>query len=365
MMPFNSFYVGSDGELRAGLDEEDLRELMPLGSGLLWVDFYEPTEDDAHVMLDVLGFHPVSVEVCLDATSRGPKIEDFDDYVFLVTHGINHALESELVETAELDMFIGHNFVVSCHYYPLYSVDAVEQRIRGDRRIMRRGAAHLAHALLDALVENINPTIDRMRDVADAVEEESIRRPRQETLEHILRLKRSSLRIHRAIAPERDVLLRLFSGEFPVIRSEERFYTNLHDHVSRIAESNQIIRERADNALATYLSSMSIRQNEVMKVLAIVAVVFLPLTLIAGIYGMNFAYMPELGWRYGYFAVLALMVVVAAGALWLFWARRWITVGRVRELPRRPFAVAKDRLVGYSGQIHRVVARGRDADYRG
>jgi magnesium transporter len=220
---------------------------------------------------------------------------------------------------------------------------------------MKRGADFLAHALMDALIDNILPTIDEMSDRAEEIEEEVIRGPQQVTLEAILQLKRSALRIHRIAAPQRDVLNRLSRGEFRAISEEARiFYRDVYDHIMRIEDMNQSLRDRASDALSTYLSSVANRQNETMRVLSIVATIFLPLMLVAGIYGMNFENMPELTWGWGYFAILGFMATVIAGALLWFRARNWMTWGRRRVARIRPFRVEPHKLIGYLGNVARA-----------
>lgn len=143
-------------------------------------------------------------------------------------------------------------------------------------------------------------------------------------------------------------------GEFPIISQEARiFYRDIYDHIVRIEDLNQSLRDRADNALATYLSSVANRQNETLRTLSIVATIFLPLMLVAGIYGMNFDNMPELHWPWGYFAVLGFMATVIVGIIGWFWARRWITWGRRRIVRVRPFAVEREKLLGYLSHVAR------------
>jgi magnesium transporter len=260
--------------------------------------------------------------------------------------------ESEIVETAELAIFLGPHFVVSNHNFPLYSVEAIKQRVENDARPMRRGADFLTYALIDVLIDNVLPTVDKMGEVADDIEEEVIRNPQQTLLEAILKLKRSTVRVHRVMAPQREVLNRLSRGDFPMIREEVRiFYRDVYDHLVRIEDLNQAIRDTADNILATYLSSVANRQNETMRVLSIVATIMLPLTLVAGIYGMNFEYMPELRWPWGYFAVLGFIAFVIIGALWWFWARGWVNWGRKQVTRIKPFAVRPEKLTGYVGRL--------------
>jgi magnesium transporter len=350
-MPFQAYYLSPDGKLQRDLTETQIKKICDSRQGLLWVDISETTPEDGKLLQETLKLHPLAVEDCLSPDIHSPKIDDFGDYLFLIVHGINYAAESEIVETAELAIFIGPNFMVSNHNYPMYSVEAVRRGVEDDGRLMKRGANFLAHSLIDTLIDNILPTVDKMTELSESIEEEAIRIPHQTTLEAILKLKRSTLRIHRIIAPQREVLNRLSRGEFPLIKREAQiFYRDIYDHLVRIEDLNQSIRDGADNALASYLSSVANRQNETMKVLSMVATIFLPLTLLAGIYGMNFEYMPELTWHWGYFAVLGVIAFVIIGAIWWFWARNWISWGRRRIKRVKPFAVEPKKLAGYLGQ---------------
>jgi magnesium transporter len=350
-MPFSAYYLSPDGDLKRDLTEAEIKTAFDSRQGLLWVDIVETSPEDGRMLEQTLNLHPLAIEDCVSPLIHPPKIDDFGDYLFIVVHGINYAAESDVVETAELAIFLGPHFMVSNHNFPMYSVEAVRRGVEDNGRLMKRGVNFLAHALVDTLIDNILPTVDKMTELSEEIEEESIRVPQQATLEAILKLKRSTLHIHRIMAPQREVLNRLSRGEFPLIKREAQiFYRDIYDHLVRIEDLNQSIRDSADNAMATYLSSVANRQNETMKVLSMVATIFLPLTLVAGIYGMNFEYMPELGWSWGYFAVLGLIAFVIIGAMWWFWARNWISWGRRRIKRVRPFAVEPKRLAGYLGQ---------------
>jgi len=347
-MPVKAYYLAPDGNLQRDLTESEIVKAFNSGQGLLWVDFPETTEEDGKFMEQNFGFHHLAVEDCVSTQIHPPKIDNFKDYIFIIVHGINHATESDIVETAELALFLGSNFVISSHSYPLYSVQAVQQMVEDDARPMTRGTDFLLHTIVDALVDNVMPTIDLMTDVAAEIEEEVIHRPQQNILEGILKLKRSSLKVHRIMAPQREVLNRLSRGEFPLIKTEAQiFYRDVYDHVVRIEDLNQTVLDRADNALATYLSSVANRQNETMKVLSVVATIFMPLTLLAGIYGMNFEYMPELQWRWGYFMVLGIVGVVALVLIWRFWASGWFAWGKRRMTWVKPFVVETKKIRGY------------------
>jgi len=359
-MTYQAYYLSPEGRINQNLSREEIKRAYDSKEGLLWIDISETTEEDGELLEQGLGLHHLAAEDCVSPLIHPPKIDDFGDYLFIVVHGINHTAETEIVETAELAIFIGSNFVVSNHNCPLYSVEAVKHLVTEDDRLMRRGADFLAYIIIDMLIDNVMPTIDKMGDVAEEIEEETIRNPQQPTLEAILKLKRSTLRIHRVMAPQREVMNRISRGGLPLIKQEALiYYRDVYDHLVRIEDLNQTIRDRADNALNTYLSSVANRQNEVMKTLAIVATIFMPLTLLAGIYGMNFENMPELKWSWGYFAVLGLMGIVVVGALWKFWASRWVTWGRRRVTRIRPFAVEPEKLIWYVGQLARLPHRRR------
>jgi magnesium transporter len=191
-----------------------------------------------------------------------------------------------------------------------------------------------------------------MGDVADDIEEDAINNPRKETLEAILKLKRSTMRLHRVMTPQREIFNRLSRGEFRIISQDAMiFYRDVYDHIMRIEELNMTIRERVDNALSTYLSSVANRQNETMRILSIVAAIFLPLSLLAGIYGMNFDYMPELGWHWGYFTVLGVMAIAIISITWWLWLRNVISLGRTRHMLIRPLKVDPLKLLWHAGRV--------------
>lgn len=351
-MPFSTFYLSEPNVLTTGLSTSEIKEILPTDEGLLWVDVFDPVPEDEELLGEIFNFHHLHVREALDPVVHPPKIQEHDDHIYLIVHGIDYEAESSLVETAEVNIFIGKNFVVTVHTKQMFSIDEIKQRTAEDARPMRRGADFLVYSLLDTLVTNIGPTLERMRTVADEVEDAAISNPIQPTLQSILSLKRSAMRLNRAFSPQREVLLRLSRREFDVVGQEaELYYRDVYDHTSRIDESIRNIRERSDNAMALYLSAISVRQNETMKALAIVAAVFLPLSLVAGIYGMNFTYIPELGFKWGYVIVLSSMAVFAGAVAYWFWGRSWLNIRRLQSIPQSQFHVNKDRLLGYQASL--------------
>lgn len=351
-MTLTAYYLKPDGEVRQDLGEKEVREAFESKTGLLWVDVEDTSESEIGILERVFGFHSLALADCVSREVHGPKIDDFGDHLFIIVHGVDYTSESDVVETTELALFIGPHFVVSSHTVPLFSIASVKRLVGEDGRPMRKGADFFAHVLMDALIDNILPAVRRLEDIADDIEEEAIRNPQEETLEAALKLKRSALGMRRVVVPQRELLSRIARGQFPIVRDEVRiFYSDVYDHMVRIEDLTHALRERADTALTTYLSILGIRQNETMKVLAIFASIFLPLTLIAGIYGMNFENMPELGVSWGYFVVLGFMAFLLMGAIWWFWASRWITWGRRQASRIRPFVVDTEKLMGYLGHI--------------
>lgn len=339
-MSYSALYRDPSGELVTDPDESTIASALASGVGLLWMHITAFSEADAEVLERLFNFHPLAIRDCHDATYQRPKVDDFGDYLFLMLHGIDHEATSDLVVTNELDLFLGTNYVVSSSLGRQAAIDHLFAVAQTKPRLFEQSAGRLAHQVIDALVDEMLPTLDRMAEVADAIEERALEDPQPDVMEAVMRLKRSSLRIHRVVGPQRDVLQRLSHSEFPQLGDEVAPYLqDIYDHLVRIEDLIQMLRERADNALTIYLSAVSIRQNETMRIVSIVAAIFLPLTLVTGIYGMNFVNMPELDWRLGYFGVLTGMIAYAAVLLYWFWARDWIALGRRRVGRALSFAV--------------------------
>jgi magnesium transporter len=320
-----ALYLAPDGELLDQLSTEQIKNFLTTGEGLLWVDMEDVATEDAELLSNVFCFHPLAVEDCISKNIHPPKIDDFDDYLFIIVHGINYHIESEVVETTELALFLGKNYVVTSHDVPMRSVSSMLDRIRKDGRPMRRGVEFLAHDIIDALVDNIMPTIEEMDEKNDQLEAEALHEPKRETLMSIMQLKRSILALTRVMLPQREIVNRLSRGEYTLISERAQiYYRNIYDHLVRIEMLTLGLRDMTESVLNTYLSSVSNRMNEVMKVLTLIATIFIPLTFIAGIYGMNFANMPELQWRYGYLVILIVMAVIGISLAFYFRRKKWL-----------------------------------------
>src|SRR5215216_491856 len=318
-----------------GLTAEDLPELLKDESALIWVDMEAPTEADEQVLLDVFKFHPLTVEDCRE-NRHYPKVEEFEGYLYFIVHGVTADTSPERFNTIELDGFLGPNYVITYHHEMFRSINNVKQQLRTTPIACQRGTAFLLHQILDQVVDFYSPVLDSFDDRIDNLEDDifTLRRPNNEILSQIMDLKRSVLRLRRISGKQMDILHRMSRGEFSLIPEDMRpFYRDVYDHLVRVVDLAESYRDLISGSLEAYLSVVSNRLNEIMKVLTIFSAVMLPLTFIAGVYGMNFENMPELHSRYGYYAVWTLMILVALAMLFFFRRRGWLGGKRDEQTP--------------------------------
>jgi len=331
-MPLTAYYFLPDSDIKRITETSEIKAAFDSQQGLLWVDISEIASNDGTILHDIFQFHNLAIEDCITRSTHTPKIDDFGSYLFIMVNGIIPTSDEDILEPAQLALFLGSHFVVSTHHVPLHCIDHVSTLIERDGRPMKRGSEYLAHAIIDTLTDDILPIIDVLDKRAGDLEENAVFNPVPTTLQDVLQLKHSSGQLHRILVPQRDVLSRLSRGEFSIIDKDALiFYRDIYDHIIQIEDLNLTLRDNFDNALSLYMSAVANKQNETMRVLSIVATIFMPLTLIAGIYGMNFQNMPELAWTWGYFAVLGFMAICVI--LILFWYRSqgWITWGKKRK----------------------------------
>ena len=319
--------VRTDGELRSGLSFEDARAAIAEPGSLLWVDIEEEARGEGERWLrDLFGFHALTIDDCYNALIDPPKVDDYGEYLFVIIHNVEYHPDDHRLSTCELDMYIGRNYVVSFHKQPVHAVTELHRRAESRMPTVERGPDFLAHALIDIVVDDLHPVVEQLDDEIGAIEEQVIDHPDKTLLERALLVRRNVQRLRRSVLPQRDVAARFARGEYEhLIRAHAlMYYRDIYDHTVRVEEMIEAVRDVTDSTLNTYLGALNNRTNEVMKTLAIASVIFLPLTLIAGIYGTNFENVPEYGWRYSYATMWIAMFVVAAMLLaWFRW-RRWI-----------------------------------------
>lgn len=322
-----SVFASNQQPNQYNLTNEQIQKIITDGSGLLWVILDKPEPEEIQLILrDVFKFHPLPVEDCQSIGYQTPKVDDFDDYIFIISHALIHDHNDlEKLDTNELDLFLGNNFVV-CSYREdsMPPIQSVWDRIEKDQRLMSHGADFLAHAILDALVDDYMPLIDRMDEEIEWLEDRVLEKPNPETLQRILGLKHSTLTLRRIVGPQRENMNRLSRDDFKVIEERSKIYfRDIYDHLVRIQDLIESVRDIVSGTLDIYLSATSNRLNEIMKALTIVSTIFLPLSFLAGVYGMNFKYFPEINWPLGYLFVWILFVSIAIAMVIFFKKRKW------------------------------------------
>jgi len=289
---------------------EAVPELLKKGESALWFDLERPTESELEFLEKQLQIHPLTLEDIVKQNQR-PKIESFTDYVYLSIH--------PLIRTNGLEILLGRNWLVMVRSGP---VPGVVERSGLNERLslaLPRGVDFLLYTIVDLIVDSYFPLVDQIDYEIDALEDKLLGPAEPADMNRLLTLKRSLVHIRRAVGPQREVFNQLTRHDFPFVRPEcTVYFRDVYDHLIRITEELDSLRDLLSGALEVHLSSISNQLNVTMKRLTAWGTIFIILATIAGIYGMNFKFMPELEWRYGYPAAVAFMAAITAGLYWYF-----------------------------------------------
>jgi len=323
-------YRNGANKVEENFSATDLPELLADKKNVVWVDLLGETDEQIaqsrSVLLNVFKFHHLTIEDTLE-TRNQPKVEAFPDYFYFIVHGIKPETNSTNFLTKELDGYLGDNYVVTFHNERFKSIKMVKQQIRTSTFACRRGAAYLLHQILDQLVDLYMPVVDDFDISINEFEERifAMKNGNNAILEEIMDLRRSVTRLKRISARQLDVLYRISHGEFPQIpETVLPFYRDVHDHLQRISDLSENYRDLVASLFDIHFSVVNNKTNDIIKFLTIFSAIWLPLSFIAGVYGMNFENMPELKTRFGYFVVLGIMLLVATTLLFYFWRKGWI-----------------------------------------
>src|SRR3972149_3958985 len=269
--------------------------------------------------------HSLILEDILNTDQR-PKMEDFGHYVYIVLRMISFDEKQTEVRSEQISIIISSNFVISFQETVGDVFDSIRDRIRnGKGRIRKMGPDYLAYALIDAIVDHYFTVLERLGEKIEVLEDKLVSDPKTKTLHEIHELKREMIFLRKSVWPLREVISGLQRSESELIKeSTEIYFRDVYDHTIQVIDTIETYRDMLSGMVDIYLSSLSNRMNEVMKVLTIIATIFIPLTFIAGIYGMNFEYMPELGLRWGYPALWIVMLSIAFMMLVFFRRKRWL-----------------------------------------
>jgi magnesium transporter len=271
------------------------------------------------------GLHPLLLEDILNTDQR-PKMEDYGDYIFVVLKMLYPGENKDEIEAEQVSLILGSNFIISLQESEGDVFNPIRDRIRKSKgRIRKTGSDYLAYALLDAIVDNYFLILENVGEKIEDTEQQLATNPSSETLQYIRELKNEMIFLRKSIWPLRELINGLERCESTLIhQSTGAYLRDVYDHTIQIIDTVESYRDMISGMVDIYLSSISNKMNEVMKVLTIFASIFIPLTFVAGLYGMNFEFMPELKWHWGYFALLAVMALIGISLVFYFKRKRWL-----------------------------------------
>jgi magnesium transporter len=299
--------------------------LDPAGSVFVWVDLAAPSIPESLVLTDTFAFHPLSVEDAM-ALKEYPKAEAYAGYLYVILHGIDFRGEEHFFATHDVDFFLGPNYLVTVHDGTSRSIVELRDYCPRNSKILGEGPVGLFHRIVDAMVDHYRPEVEELANRLDELEKEVFDNPRPELVREILEEKQDVASLRRVILPQRDVIGRLARRDFVDISTEMSFrFRDVYDQLVRIADDALIFQDRISGILEAHLSSVNNRLNAVMKVLTVVSVIIMPLTLLAGLYGMNVP-LPHFPGSAGaqFWWICGICVVVSVAMLAVFRRNRWI-----------------------------------------
>jgi len=329
----SAFAYTDQGRLHSkDIEPARMPALLADRSLFLWVDLAAATPEEARLVLEqVFHFHPLCIEDCL-AFNSAPKVEEyspgegdqFAPYLFLVIHAVDYHRSDGQFATSELDLFLGANFLVTCHHAPLRSLATALERAGKGSLPVARSPDRVAQTLLELVVENYPPALNELEQEIADLESAALRHPNPDTLNQILQSKKEVRYLQQIIAPQCAVVARLAAGEFELIRPNQvPYYRNLNDAFNRINSQAHSFADALTGILQVYLNMSSNQTGEVVKLLTLITVITTPLMMIGTWYGMNFKDMPELGWRHGYVIASSAMLACTLGTILYFKKRKW------------------------------------------
>lgn len=312
--------------IMAVTDEQEMLADVPLHSLMdsdikwFWVDFDCPTDEEMHLLDSYFHFHPLAIEDCMHLLQR-PKVDHYEETNFFVLH----ALHPETLKAEEVDFFLGPRGIVTVHLTPSQEVDEAWRRMQDSNFRAGRDHNYVAYLIVDKLVDNYFPTLYKIEDQLNELEDQGENRANiQEMTEQIYDIRSDLLRIRRTVIPMRDLLYRIINSEkIPGVKGQLAYFTDIYDHLLKLTEMIESNREMTADLRDSYDSLRSNRMNAIMKTLTVITTIFMPLTFIAGVYGMNFVNMPETQWNAGYFVVIGVMVVLGVGMYLWFKRKGW------------------------------------------
>lgn len=312
--------------LRTDIVPSEIHTILQDPNSVLWVDLdCNPVEVDEPLLRETFEFHPLVIEDALQET-HVPRLDEWNHYIYIVLHavGFDHQDPGNL-GIYELDIFLGQNYMVTHHDQPIKAVERVWNYIQRDTSYMSNGADHLLYRLIDQVVDNYMPVVEEIDDAIDLAEDEIFTVPTSDTLEKIFDLKRTALQLRRILLPEREVVNKLARDEFSVVNNQTRIYfRDVYDHLVRMHDITESIRDLVTGALDTYLSVVNNRMNDIMRTLTVITTMFMPISFVASFFGMNYfqSGTPLAIWVSPFSFAISLTITILSPILMYLWMRR-------------------------------------------
>jgi magnesium transporter len=305
---------------------EDTYALRDSGT-VSWIDIEGLGDSEALTKFgEHFGLHPLVLEDILNTHQR-PKLEEYENYFYIVARMLIAGKQpTDAVHSEQVSFILGKNFLITFQEIPGDVFDPVRHRVeQGHGRSRKSGADYLLYGLLDAIVDNYFVLLQSVADRIESVEQSIVWKPQREDLDHVHKLRRELVYMRRNVWPLRDVVASLDRSDSPLVADETRVYLrDLHDHVVQVIDAIENFRDVLMSLQDLYMSGISNRTNEIIRVLTIISTIFVPLTFLAGVYGMNFHYFPELAWRWGYLGFWVVSVVIAVSLIMFLRRRNWL-----------------------------------------
>lgn len=321
-------YRHRSGTLIRDLPHTQLADAVRDSQARLWIDMVAPTDEELEqILTQVFRFHPLAIEDAV-RDSHLPKVDDYGAYLYLVYHTFEMGEDRMEIDSLELDIFLGANYLISIHDHESSTINTLWDEDGQHQRRLGQGPAMLLYDLMDRQLDRYLPIFDafeqRVEELGDLIFVSKLHDDTQ-LMDEILTAKTTALRMRRTLIPQLDVLEKLARVDYPAIPAESRrYFQDVYDHVMRLSSLAESMRDLVNSTATIHLTIANNRLNEIMKVLTIIATIFMPLSFIAGIYGMNFVHMPELNWPWMYPLVWMLFLAVAGSMLYFFRRRRWL-----------------------------------------
>jgi len=300
---------------------EAARSLREPGSQI-WLDMEEPDEWTLALLGEAFSLHPLAIEDCLHGEQR-PHVDPYEGYIFMVLYTAMLSEERNFIGSRELAIFCSSQFIITIHHEPMECLQAIHERCgRDPENILGRGMDHLLHMIADTLMDDYQPLLDRLESEASQLEDEALFDPQDDILERISNIRTELLQARRYLTPQREVLGQLARGEYTFIGKNIRpYFRDVLDHLVRITEDIDLYREQVASARELFMSSMSQRSNDSIKIFTVIATLMMPPTLVASVYGMNFKLWPSGEFDHSFWIVVGFMVLITGALAWCF--RRW------------------------------------------